>query len=96
MEKVGNYNEGIIIINFMNDLVTELADLLKHKLFVDKKRVHLIIRTLHNLPRYFLDNSKTFIHDLKDMAIDFRSAIDYSFGNMNQEMKARYEKYNIS
>lgn len=30
------------------------------------------------------------------MAIDFRSAIDYSFGNMNQEMKARYEKYNIS
>lgn len=94
--KVSNCNEEIIIINFMNDLVTELADLLKHKLFVDKKRVHLIIRTLHNLPRYFLDNSKTFIHDLKDMAIDFRSAIDYSFGNMNQEMKARYEKYNIS
>ena len=94
--KVSNCNEEIIIINFMNDLVTELADLLKHKLFVDKKGVHLIIRTLHNLPRYFLDNSKTFIHDLKDMAIDFRSAIDYSFGNMNQEMKARYEKYNIS
>lgn len=95
MKKVGNCNEGIIIINFMNDLVTELADLLKHKLFVDRKRIHLIIRTLHNLPRYFLDNSKTFIHDLKDMAIDFRSAIDYSFGNMDQEMKARYEKYNI-
>lgn len=95
MNGVDNCNEGMIIINFMNDLVTELAVLLKHKLFVDKKRIHLIIRTLHNLPRYFLDNSKTFIHDLKGMSIDFCSAIEYSFGNMDQEMKARYEKYNI-
>ncbi|TYQ13257.1 UNVERIFIED_CONTAM: hypothetical protein Cloal_4323 [Acetivibrio alkalicellulosi] len=90
-----NCVEGSIIINFMNDLVTELADLLKHKLFVDRKRIHLIIRTLHNLPRYFLDNPKTLVHDLKHMGIDFRSAIDYSFGNMDQEMKVRYEKYNI-
>lgn len=93
IENVQNTKEDTVIINLMNELILELTELLKPKLIVDRKKIHLTIRVLHNLPRFFLQNPQTYIYRLKNVASNFHDVIEYSFGNMNQEMKNRYIKY---
>lgn len=96
IEQSHNSKEDIVILNFMNDLVLELVELLKPKIFVNRNQVHLVIRALHNLPKYFLQNPQTDIYGLKNVATDFQNVIEYSFGNMDQSMKNRYIKYKIT
>ncbi|MFD0589135.1 hypothetical protein ACFQZE_14125 [Paenibacillus sp. GCM10027627] len=93
IKNVHNTKEGIVIISLMNDLVLELTQLLKPKLLVDRNKIHLTIRALHNLPRFFLQNPQTYVYELKSVALNFHDVIEYSFGNMNHEMKDRYVKY---
>lgn len=91
-ENVDHTQEDTVIINLINDLLLELTELLKPKLIINRKKVHLVIRVLHNLPRFFLKNPQTYIYGLKNVALKFHEAIEYSFGNMNQGMKNRYIK----
>ncbi|MBP1903782.1 hypothetical protein J2Z32_000394 [Paenibacillus turicensis] len=95
-ENVDNTHEETVIISLMNDLFLELTELLKPKLIVDRKKIHLVIRVLHNLPRFFLQNPQTYIYGLKNVASSFYDVIEYSFGNMDQDMKDRYFKYKIT
>jgi len=93
IEKTSNNEEDLVILNFMNDLMSELVELLKPKIFINRKAVYFTIRALHNLPRFFLNNPCTYIFELQNVFASFQEVIEYSFGNMDLEMKNRYLKY---
>ncbi len=78
-----------IIINFMECLVKELIELLKPRFMVGKNQIHITIRALHNLPKYFLYGSKTFVH-LNETVADFHDIIMDAIHNMDESTKLRY------
>lgn len=78
------------LINFLmyemtNDCLIEIK-----KTFVNKKRIKMLFRALHNLPRAYLrENSKIFC-DINIPQISQNEAIEYSFANMDMEAKKYY------
>ncbi len=92
-EKVPHSQEEKVIINFMNDLVIELTELLKPRMLGNRNKIYLTIRALHNLPRIFLSNSQAHIYGLNNVASTFHDVIEFSFSNMDQEMQNRFIKY---
>ncbi|WP_110931550.1 hypothetical protein [Paenibacillus bouchesdurhonensis] len=90
MRQADNNKEDIIILSFMNELVLELIALLKPKIMINRDKVHLTIRALHNLPKYFLHGSETFIYQISNAGANFQDTIAYSISNMDESMKKRY------
>ncbi|MDN4066266.1 hypothetical protein QYF50_00055 [Paenibacillus vini] len=92
MSQSDNNKEDMIILSFMNELVLELIALLKPKIMINRDKVHLTIRALHNLPKFFLLGSETFIYQISNVGVNFQDTIVYSIGNMDESMKKKYVK----
>lgn len=88
-----NSKKDIIIINLMKELMKELMELVNHKIFINSNRAYLVIKSLYNLPKYFIYNSKTFEDTSTKTELDFYKVINDSFSNMDSKMKKRYERY---
>ncbi|CAH1199313.1 hypothetical protein PAECIP111893_01308 [Paenibacillus plantiphilus] len=92
-------SEDETIVDLMEELTSELLNILKIKRVfisnVHKNLIHDIIRSLHNLPRYFFEQNDTASRELILSAsrIDFHDALEFSSMNMGKEMKNRYSKY---
>ena len=77
----------------MNDITTEILELLDHKFFLNKKRIAMLIRALHNLPRVYLGKGLHTLCNIEQPAIDYKAALEYSFNNMDEDTRQRYRKY---
>ncbi|MDP4177406.1 MAG: hypothetical protein Q8900_03590 [Bacillota bacterium] len=88
-----NSKKDIIIISLMKELMKELMKLVNHKLFINSNKAYLLIKSLYNLPKYFIYNSKTFEDASTKMELDFHKVINDSFDSMNSKMKKKYERY---
>lgn len=75
------------IIDLMKELNGELLANTK-KIFVNKRLVHNILDSMHNLPRVFLPSNQSNYRK-----IDINDAIDYSFNSMNNQLKNKYSRY---
>jgi len=93
IEQAASTRESMVILELMDELVAELRKLLKARLFVKWYQIHVVLRALHNLPRYFLHPTATGLFGIKNASVDFRHAIDYAMDNMDQSMRSRYKKY---
>lgn len=77
----------------MNDITTEIIELLDHKFFLNKKRIAMLIRAIHNLPRVYLGKGLHTLCNIEQPAIDYKAALEYSFNNMDEDTRQRYRKY---
>jgi len=77
----------------MNDITTEILELLDHKFFLNKKRIAMLIRAIHNLPRVYLGKGLHTLCNIEQPAIDYKAALEYSFNNMDEDTRQRYRKY---
>lgn len=77
----------------MNDITTEILELLDHKFFLNKKRIAILIRAIHNLPRVYLGKGLHTLCNIEQPAIDYKAALEYSFNNMDEDTRQRYRKY---
>lgn len=81
--------------NMTNKLMDALFVDLKIELnrpFIHKKKVYDLLCALHNLPRVYLGENKKTLCELKQQAICEEDAIKYSFQNMNDAMRDKYQK----
>lgn len=81
------------INHLMDEITSEILKLLDKGIIVNKKKLSMLIRAVHNLPRVYLGNDKQTLCSLEQPAIDFRDAIEYSFSNMDKDTKQKYGQY---
>lgn len=78
-----------LIVQLLEDLLIELK-----KTFVkDKKRVKMLIMSLHNLPRVYINSTYETFCNLKMNAISPDEAIEYAKLCMDSETKIRYQQF---
>jgi len=82
-----NDTVGNLILIMIDDLLVTLD-----RKPLDKKKVHMLLRALHNLPRCFLNEHAKTLCCLKQPRISCEDAIKYAFDNMDIESKQRYMK----
>lgn len=77
-EDISNKFIDFLMYEMTNDCLNELK-----KTFVNKRKIHMLLRALHNLPRAYL-------REISQMEISQCEAIEYSFANMDKETKKYY------
>lgn len=80
--------------NKTNKLMEALFEDLKielNRLFIHKRKVYNLLCALHNLPRVYLGENKKTLCELKQQAICEEDAIKYSFQNMDDSMREKYQ-----
>ncbi|MDQ2088217.1 hypothetical protein RBH29_17475 [Herbivorax sp. ANBcel31] len=93
---INSVDLGVSIKNInllMSDIINEILELLDRGVFVDKKKITMLIRALHNLPRVYLKKNLQTICDLNQPSIEYKDAIQYAFSNMDENTKQKYKKY---
>lgn len=84
-EDLSNKFINFLMYEMTNDCLNELK-----KIFVDRKKITMLFRALHNLPRAYLrENTDTFC-GINMPQISQCEAIEYSFANMDMETKKHY------
>jgi hypothetical protein len=84
-----------IIIGLMEDLIHELKVILNKRFsFKVKKQLYEILSSLHNLPRFFLEERTSNLQEPMIYAgISFKDALEYSFLSMGNELNEKYIFY---
>lgn len=78
-----------MIVQLLEDLLVEL----RRRFVKDKKRVSMLIMSLHNLPRAYKDSSYETLCNLKINGILPAEAIDYAKLCMDSDTKIKYRQY---
>lgn len=90
IEERTNYQS---INKLMLSLIEELLQELKKTLFIDKSKIYMLIRVLHNLPKVYLGNKTSTLCNLKIIGITAKEAMEYACLNMDEDTKKRYQTY---
>lgn len=77
----------------MNDITTEILENLSNGIIVNKKKITMLIKAIHNLPRVYLGNDTQTICNINQPSIGYKDAIEYSFSYMDKDTKQKYIKY---
>lgn len=80
------------IDQLMKNILNELNDELKG-FRVNKRRVYALLRSIHNLPRVYLSESDDTLCNLKLPSISENDALMYSYQNMEEMDRKKYEKF---
>lgn len=83
---IGVYN---LMVYLLEDLLTELKKTFRK----DKKRVSMIITSLHNLPRVSLDASYETLCNLKMDGVSPGEVLEYANLSMDSDAKIRYQQF---
>lgn len=75
-----------LMMLLMNDAINEI-----NSTFTSRRKIHNIIRSLHNLPRVYLGNGKKTLCELNQIEITQEEALQYTFQNMSEIHKRKYE-----
>lgn len=78
-----------LIVKLLEDLLIEL----RRTFLKDKKRVSMLIISLHNLPRVYIDSSYETLCNLKMNGISQDEAIEYAKLSMDSNTKIRYQQF---
>jgi hypothetical protein len=70
------------ILRYMIQVLEEV-DLEVNKIFVNKKKVYILLNTLHNLPRVFFDENEETLCNMRYSPISEDEALEYAVANMN-------------
>lgn len=90
VEKNNEYsNIGKLIVQLLEDLLVEL----RRKFDKDKKRVSILIMSLHNLPRAYIDTNYETLCNLKMSGTSPSEAIEYAKLSMDSDTKIRYQQF---
>lgn len=85
-EDISNKFIDFLMYEMTNDCLNELK-----KTFVNKRKIHMLLRALHNLPRVYLwKNVDALCNVCNGLEISPCEAIEYSFANMDTETKKYY------
>ncbi len=87
-------NKSNLIINkLLIEITSELLKLLEKKLFLNKQKIYMLIRAAHNLPRYYFNEKEETLCGLcTRISISYQDAVEFSFSNMDEETRLKYEK----
>lgn len=78
--------------NLMLEMVEDLLETLRNSP-IDKEKIYILIRSLHNLPRLYLNEKSETLFNLRQPSISYEDAIKYSLDNMDNITKNKYLKY---
>lgn len=84
-----NYKQ---VNNLMLSLVNEVLKQLEN-VAVNKRKVAMLLRALHNLPRVYLERNAITLCNINQPGIECSDALNYSFGNMDEATKRKYKGY---
>lgn len=87
--KTNHLNHQQTINNLMLELVEHLLLTLKSKP-TDKAKAHMLLRALHNLPRFYFSQSES-LYGFQNQGISFDDATEYSFSNMDEGFRSRFK-----
>ena len=90
VEISNNYNR---INMLMTEIATEILRLLDAGLFVNKEKILMLLRAIHNLPRVYLGSNKKTLCNLCLPSIHTVEAIEYCFSCLDDQTKQKYMKY---
>ena len=82
--------------NSLNALLLRLVDDLLESLKVksiDKEKVFILVRALHNLPRFYLNEKSETLFNIRQSQITYEDAVKYAFDNMDNVSKEKYQRY---
>lgn len=78
------------IWKLMNALLSDV-NIEINKMFVDWKRVYMLLNVLHNLPRVYLSKNEETLCELKQSPISEKDALIYAEKNMDQQTREIYK-----
>lgn len=87
----GRSNASINILMF--SIIKDILNLLSKGIFVDKRKVSMLLRASHNLPRYYLGENNKTLCELSLPSIEYEDAIEYTFQNMDDEARQKYKSF---
>lgn len=80
--------------NIINKLIVcltrDILELLNKKSRIDKESVYMLLRSVHNLPRYYLNNEIGTLCEINQKGISVQNALEYSYLNMDNITKEKY------
>lgn len=79
-----------IINRLMLEMVDDLLELLSKTGIIDKKRVSMLLKSLHNLPRCYLSENADTLFNLELPHISCEDAVSYSFNYLDESLKKKY------
>lgn len=92
INKINNNHYYEKVINkLMLEMIEELLTALNDKP-INKKKVHMLLRALHNLPRFYFNIKNKTFYNLQGLAISYVDAVKYSFDNMDDVFKEKHKK----
>lgn len=83
-----------IILQLMSILLDEVIEEV-NKMFVNKKKVYILLNCLHNLPRVYFDEKEETLCNLKCLPISEEEALSYVFQNANDDVKKIFGSLNF-
>lgn len=86
-------NEGISISNLMVQLLEDILIELNKNVFMNKKKVSMLITSLHNLPRVYMDSDYETLVNLTMNGISIGEAIEYMKLSLYNDTKIRYQQF---
>lgn len=89
LNETNNFNHQQTINNLMLELVEHLLLTLKSKP-TDKAKAHMLLRALHNLPRFYFNQSDS-LYGFQNQGISFDDATEYSISNMDEGFRHKFK-----
>lgn len=81
------------ISRLMSAMIKDVLELLDKGIFVNKSKISMLLKALHNLPRYYLGRNIHTLCELSQPSIEYEEAIEYSLQNMDEEARQKYQVY---